>query len=94
MLKNCWDLVSVVTYLFDSWRLSLWMTIDIDVMEARCRELSKEMRRLDKEMKGWDGMMRRVRNNMFKTNRRCTRRSLRRTRSDGQGYGHSTARCR
>lgn len=54
MLKNVWDLVGLVTFLFDSWKNTLWTAIDIDSLETRCRELTKELRRLDKEMKAWD----------------------------------------
>ena len=54
MLKTIWDLVGLVIYMFDQWKLTLWVEIDTDAMEARCKELSKELRRLDKEIKGWD----------------------------------------
>jgi dynein heavy chain len=53
-LKNVWDIIGLVTYLFDSWKTTLWTLIDIDAMDAKCRDLSKELRRLDKEMKAWD----------------------------------------
>ncbi|KAJ3365528.1 hypothetical protein HDU91_002183, partial [Kappamyces sp. JEL0680] len=54
MLKLIWDLVGLVIFMFDQWKLTLWVEIDTDAMEARCRELSKELRRMDKEIKGWD----------------------------------------
>nr|KAJ3421855.1 hypothetical protein HK105_002054 [Polyrhizophydium stewartii] len=54
MLKSIWDLVSLVTYMFGQWRTTLWTEIDTDSMENRCRDLSKELRRMDKEIKGWD----------------------------------------
>jgi dynein heavy chain len=54
MLKTMWDLVGLVTYMFDQWKTTLWDEIDTDQMESRCRELSKDMRKLDKEIKGWE----------------------------------------
>ena len=54
MLKSIWDLVGLVICMFDQWKLTLWVEIDTDAMEARCRELSKELRKLDKEIKGWE----------------------------------------
>ncbi|ORY39399.1 hypothetical protein BCR33DRAFT_720231 [Rhizoclosmatium globosum] len=36
------------------WRTTLWTEIDTDSMENRCRDLGKELRRMDKEIKGWD----------------------------------------
>jgi dynein heavy chain len=54
MLKNVWDMVGIVTYLFNAWKSTLWNEIDVDAMDSRCRELAKELRFLDKEIKGWD----------------------------------------
>lgn len=54
MLKSVWDVVSLVTYMFEEWRGTLWTEIDTDAMENRCRDLAKELRRMDKEIKGWD----------------------------------------
>ncbi|KAJ3090810.1 hypothetical protein HK102_002597 [Quaeritorhiza haematococci] len=54
MLKSVWDVVSLVTYMFEEWRTTLWTEIDTDAMETRCRDLAKELRRMDKEIKGWD----------------------------------------
>ncbi|KAJ3096963.1 hypothetical protein HDU97_005410 [Phlyctochytrium planicorne] len=54
MLKSVWDVVSLVTFMFEEWRTTLWTEIDTDFMENRCRDLAKELRRMDKEIKGWD----------------------------------------
>ena len=54
MLKIIWDLVGLVNYMFEEWRSTLWNDIDTDAMENRCRELAKELRKMDKEIKGWD----------------------------------------
>ncbi|KAJ3198630.1 hypothetical protein HDU82_001178, partial [Entophlyctis luteolus] len=54
MMKSVWDVVSLVTFMFEEWRTTLWTEIDTDSMENRCRDLGKELRRMDKEIKGWD----------------------------------------
>ena len=54
MLKALWDLISLVTYLFNEWKTTLWTEIDTDAMEMRCRDLAKELRKMDKEIKAWD----------------------------------------
>jgi dynein heavy chain, axonemal len=54
MLKTLWDLLGLVTFMFNQWKTTLWTEIDTDSMETRCRDLSKDLRKLDKEIKGWD----------------------------------------
>lgn len=54
MLKSIWDLAGLVIFMFDQWKTTLWTEIDTDAMEARCRELSKDLRKMDKEIKGWE----------------------------------------
>ncbi|KAL7754360.1 hypothetical protein RI367_000341 [Sorochytrium milnesiophthora] len=54
MLKQVWDLVSLVTFMFAEWKTTLWTEIDVDGMDGKCRDLAKELRRMDKEIKGWD----------------------------------------
>ncbi|KAJ3128700.1 hypothetical protein HK098_003691 [Nowakowskiella sp. JEL0407] len=54
MLKSVWDVVSLVTFMFQEWKTTLWTEIDTEAMETRCRDLAKELRRMDKEIKGWD----------------------------------------
>ncbi|KAJ3364693.1 hypothetical protein GGF32_001332 [Allomyces javanicus] len=54
MLKQVWDVVGLVTFMFEEWRTTLWTAIDVDSMDGKCRDLAKELRRMDKEIKGWD----------------------------------------
>jgi dynein heavy chain len=54
MLKTIWDLVGLVIFMFNQWRTTLWTEIDTDSMETRCRDLAKDLRKMDKEIKGWD----------------------------------------
>ena len=53
-LKTIWDLVGLVVSLFDQWKGTLWTQIDTESVEARCRDLLKDLRKLDKEIKGWE----------------------------------------
>jgi len=54
MLKTIWDYVGLVNNTFDDWKLTLWTEIDPDVMEQTCREFSKDLRKMDKEIKAWN----------------------------------------
>ncbi|KAJ1551294.1 hypothetical protein HK096_001712 [Nowakowskiella sp. JEL0078] len=54
MLKSVWDVVGLVTFMFQEWKTTLWTEIDTEAMETRCRDLAKELRRMDKEIKAWD----------------------------------------
>jgi len=54
MMKTIWDYVGLVNSTFDDWKLTLWTEIDPDVMEQTCREFSKELRKMDKEIKSWN----------------------------------------
>ncbi|RKO98183.1 hypothetical protein CXG81DRAFT_17063 [Caulochytrium protostelioides] len=54
LLKTVWDLVALVNGLFSQWRSTLWTAIDTEILDTRCRDLAKELRRMDKEVKGWD----------------------------------------
>lgn len=54
LLKSIWDMVGLVHHLFQNWKNSLWTSIDVDAMDGVCRELSKDLRKMDKEIKSWD----------------------------------------
>ena len=54
MLKSVWDVVGLVSSMFQEWKDTLWNEIDTDATENRCRDLAKELRKMDKEIKGWD----------------------------------------
>jgi dynein heavy chain len=54
MLKTIWDYVGLVNSTFDDWKLTLWTEIDPDAMEQTCREFTKDLRKMDKEIKAWN----------------------------------------
>ncbi|PSN32950.1 Dynein beta chain [Blattella germanica] len=54
MLKTLWDYVSVVKSCINEWKKTPWKKIDVENMDMECKKYSKEIRGLDKEMRGWD----------------------------------------
>lgn len=60
-LKYLWDLVSLVEFLFTSWRSTLWDKIDTDSLMAQIKELEKKLTNplnsANKEIKGWKAFM-------------------------------------
>ncbi|KAJ1529252.1 hypothetical protein ONE63_006052 [Megalurothrips usitatus] len=54
MIKQLWDYVNVVRSSLDEWKTTPWREIDVDNMDMECKKFGKELRTLDKEMRGWD----------------------------------------
>lgn len=54
LLKQLWDFVYSIQYSIDAWKLSPWKSIDIESMDAECKEFGKQLRLLDKEARSWD----------------------------------------
>ena len=56
-----WDLVSLVEFLFTSWRSTLWDKIDTDSLMAQIKELEKKLTNplnaANKEIKGWKAFL-------------------------------------
>ncbi|XP_041939413.1 dynein heavy chain 9, axonemal [Alosa sapidissima] len=57
LLKELWDLASVVQSSLDAWRTTRWRDINVDDMDLECKRLSKELRALDKEARAWDAFL-------------------------------------
>ncbi|XP_030760043.1 dynein beta chain, ciliary-like isoform X2 [Sitophilus oryzae] len=53
-LKQLWDFDNVAMSCIDEWKLTPWKKIDVENMEMECKKYGKEMRQMDKEIKGWD----------------------------------------
>lgn len=53
-VKQLWDFINVVRSCIDEWKLTPWKKIDVDNMEMECKKYGKEIRQMDKEIKGWD----------------------------------------
>ncbi|KAG8222097.1 hypothetical protein J437_LFUL000860, partial [Ladona fulva] len=54
MLKQLWDYVHIVQTSIEDWKLTPWRKIDVENMDIECKKFAKEVRALDKEMRGWD----------------------------------------
>ncbi|XP_028130568.2 dynein beta chain, ciliary-like [Diabrotica virgifera virgifera] len=53
-IKQMWDYVNVVMSCIEEWKDTAWKKIDVEGMEMECKKFSKEIRQMDKEVKGWD----------------------------------------
>lgn len=53
-IKQLWDYVNVVRSCMDEWKTTPWKKIDVENMEMECKKFGKEIRQMDKELKGWD----------------------------------------
>lgn len=54
MLKQLWDFVTIVVSFLDEWKTTPWKKIDVDSMEMELKKFGKEIRAMDKELRGWD----------------------------------------
>uniref|UniRef100_A0A8B9CMQ0 Dynein axonemal heavy chain 9 n=1 Tax=Anser brachyrhynchus TaxID=132585 RepID=A0A8B9CMQ0_9AVES len=65
LLKELWDVISVVNTSLDDWQTTKWVDINVENMDLECRKFAREIRNLDKEMRAWDaftGLDSRVKN--------------------------------
>lgn len=53
-VKQLWDYVNIVRSCIDEWRTTPWKKIDVEAMEMECKKFGKEIRAMDKELRGWD----------------------------------------
>lgn len=53
-LKQLWDYVKIAKSCIDEWKATQWNKIDVEGMEMECKKYGKELRAMDKEIKGWD----------------------------------------
>lgn len=53
-VKQLWDFITVVRSCMDEWKLTAWKKIDVENMEMECKKYGKELRQMDKEIKGWE----------------------------------------
>ncbi|XP_037547527.1 dynein heavy chain 9, axonemal [Nematolebias whitei] len=54
LLKELWDMISVVESSMAAWRTTLWREINVESMELDCKRFFKDIRGLDKEVRAWD----------------------------------------
>ncbi|XP_041830036.1 dynein heavy chain 9, axonemal-like isoform X1 [Melanotaenia boesemani] len=65
MLKEVWDMITVVESSMAAWRTTPWREINVEEMELECKCFSKDIRGLDKEVRAWQaftGLDSRVKN--------------------------------
>lgn len=53
-VKQLWDYVNIVRSCIDEWKTTPWKKIDVEAMEMECKKFGKEIRAMDKELRGWD----------------------------------------
>ncbi|ETE67846.1 Dynein heavy chain 9, axonemal, partial [Ophiophagus hannah] len=54
ILKELWDMISIVISSMNEWEATKWMDINVENMELECKKFAKGIRNLDKEMRAWD----------------------------------------
>lgn len=54
LLKELWDMISLVTSSMDDWQTTRWREINVENMDLECKRFAKDIRNLDKEMRAWD----------------------------------------
>lgn len=53
-IKQLWDFVNIVMSNIDEWKTTPWKKIDVEGMEMELKKYGKEVRQMDKELRGWD----------------------------------------
>lgn len=53
-LQQLWDYVHIVHTCVNDWKTTPWRKIDVENMDIECKKFAKEIRMLDKEMRGWN----------------------------------------
>ncbi|KAG8542256.1 hypothetical protein GDO81_027097, partial [Engystomops pustulosus] len=54
LLKELWDMISLVTSSMNDWQTTRWREINVENMDLECKKFAKDIRNLDKEMRAWD----------------------------------------
>ncbi|KAJ2944771.1 hypothetical protein O0L34_g1660 [Tuta absoluta] len=54
LIKQLWDYYFLVMGTIDSWKALPWMKMDIDAMNEECKSFTKDLRKLDKDVKSWE----------------------------------------
>ncbi|KAK2518440.1 Dnah9 [Columba guinea] len=54
LLKELWDMISLVGTCLDDWQTTKWVDINVENMDLECKKFAREIRNLDKEVKAWD----------------------------------------
>nr|XP_054501017.1 dynein axonemal heavy chain 17 [Agelaius phoeniceus] len=54
LLKDLWDMVTLVNLSIASWNTTKWAELNVEDMDIECKKFAKDIRGLDKEVKGWN----------------------------------------
>ncbi|NXF34813.1 DYH9 protein, partial [Nyctibius bracteatus] len=54
LLKELWDMISLVNTSLDDWQTTKWVDINVENMDLECKKFAREIRNLDKEVRAWD----------------------------------------
>ncbi|NXK90148.1 DYH17 protein, partial [Formicarius rufipectus] len=54
LLKELWDMISLVNMSIDTWKTTRWNELNVEDMDIECKKFAKDIRSLDKEVKSWD----------------------------------------
>ncbi|KAI9004406.1 dynein heavy chain [Hyaloraphidium curvatum] len=54
LLKGIWSFDSMVRSKLEEWLECKWSEVQTDVLESTCQDFIKEMRKMDREVKGWN----------------------------------------
>ncbi|XP_071429942.1 dynein axonemal heavy chain 17 isoform X2 [Pithys albifrons albifrons] len=54
LLKELWDMVSLVNMSIDTWKTTKWNELNVEDMDIECKKFTKDIRSLDKDVKSWD----------------------------------------
>lgn len=57
MFQQLWDYIFLVRSSIDDWKKTSWRKIDVENMDIECKKFAKDIRLLDKEMRGWDAYL-------------------------------------
>ncbi|NWU85052.1 DYH17 protein, partial [Onychorhynchus coronatus] len=57
LLKELWDMVSLVNMSIDTWKTTRWNELNVEDMDIECKKFAKDIRSLDKEVKSWDAFI-------------------------------------
>ncbi|XP_076398736.1 dynein axonemal heavy chain 9 isoform X2 [Peromyscus maniculatus bairdii] len=53
-LKELWDTIRMVTSSIHAWEATSWRNISVEAMDSGCKQFTRHIRNLDKELRAWD----------------------------------------
>lgn len=57
IFQQLWDYIFIVRTSIEDWKKTPWRKIDVENMDIECKKFAKDVRLLDKEMRGWDAYL-------------------------------------